>query len=572
MAEKKLGLVKNLFFGKVASELLIPYPRENEEEAQTLKIILDSLKKFAKEKIDAAKIDEEAKMPPEVISGLGQFGILGMATPEEYGGLGLSQYAYGKVMEELGKICGSTATFVGAHQSIGMKAILLFGTEEQKKKYLPELATGAKIAAFALTEPNAGSDAGSIQTTATLSEDGNYFILNGSKHFITNASLSHLMTVFAKQELEIEGKKENRISAFMVTRDIPGITMDKEEEKMGIRGSVTNGFRLENVKVPKENLLGEPGKGFKIAMEVLNYGRLGLAAGCLGAAKRMLEYSGDHARQREQFDKKLCEFEMIKHKLADMEIDIFLMESIIDITVKTADRKDADFSVEAAICKVFSSEALWRVVNHAVQVNGGNGYMKEYPYERFLRDARINMIFEGTNEILRLFICLDSIKNVASQIKELFDTLKRNPVNGMVKISGFYIKKLKNRFCGCGLSLPGLDPSLKKYTKGAGILTRKLSCEIEKIIMKYGKKIIQKEFIQERLSDIAINLYALYCTIARVQHLLETKGKSQIQNELNILDIFFVRAKSLIEKNLKEIFKNKDRILSEISESIVSMK
>ncbi len=570
MADKKLGFVKGLFFGKVNAGLLIPYPKENDEESQTIKIILDSLKKFAREKIDAARIDAEAKMPQEVISGLGQLGILGMATPEEFGGLGLSQFAYAKMMEELGKICGSTATFVGAHQSIGMKAILLFGTEEQKKKYLSELATGDKIAAFALTEPNAGSDAGSIQTTATLSEDGSSFILNGSKHFITNAGIASLLTVFAKQEIEIEGKKEKKISAFIITRDMPGITMDREEEKMGIRGSVTNGFRLENVKIPKENLLGEPGKGFKIAMEVLNYGRLGLAAGCLGASRRLLELSLDHAKQREQFGKRLCDFEMIKHKLSDIEIDIFVMESIVDLSVKIADRKDTDFSIEAAICKIFASEALWRVVNNAVQINGGDGYMKEYPYERFLRDARINMIFEGTNEILRLFISLDSIKSVGIELKKLVDSLKRNPLAGVFKVIGVSLKKCKGKFCCYEAMLPGLDSALTIYAKKAAVLTKKFSCCAEKAAMKYGRKIVEKEFMQERLSDIAINLYAVYCVIARVQHLIEAKGKPAVEKELNILDAFFDRASTRIEKDLNGIFKNKDKVLSAISDKIIS--
>ncbi|MEK6647046.1 MAG: acyl-CoA dehydrogenase family protein [Candidatus Firestonebacteria bacterium] len=555
---EKYGFLKSLVTGRLKKELLIPYPEDNEQEKEIMNVFLDSLKKFASGKIDGEKIDHDAKIPQDVIDGLKNLGVFGMTIPEQYGGSGLSQTAYNHAMEIIASYCASTATFIGAHQSIGMKAILLFGTEEQKNKFLPQLATGEKIACFALTEPSAGCDVHNIQTKAVLTEDGNYYILNGSKHFITNGSIADVFTIFAKTEVIDKGEKKNKITAFIVTKDMPGITIGKDEDKMGIKGSVTTAFNLDNVKIPKENVLGEPGEGFHIAMMILNYGRLGLGAGCLGVAKKLIKLSSKYATEREQFGQPIKNFEMIKDKISQMSVKTYAMESLLDVTAKTADKYPAmDFSLESATCKVFSAEALWSIVNHSMQIAGGYGYIKEYPYERFLRDARINIIFEGTSEILRLFIALEGAREIGKELKH----------GGILK---YILKKIRNIFVT--EELDGVDFILKKETLNIAKFTKLFQNKFEGIVMKYKKELIHKEFVQQKIADIIINLYAAYCTIARTQHIILKKTVAESQVEINICKVFCNDAFNIISDNLKNLDINDDKRKVLISDAIVDQK
>jgi acyl-CoA dehydrogenase family protein 9 len=572
---KEIGFCRALFMGKIKEEVINPFPETNKEEEETISMFLDSVRKFAKEKIDPAKIDNEGKIPDEVIKGMRELGLFAMTIPIEYGGIGLSQYGYGKVMEELTKYCASTAVFLGAHLSIGIKGIILFGTQQQKEKYLKRVVEDGKtLACFALTEPEAGCDVNNMKTHAELSEDGKYYIINGSKQWITNSNIADLITLFAKVEVEENGKdkvfpsgKEKKITAFIVTKDMGGITVGPEDKKMGIKASPTCSFCIENLKVPVENILGEKGKGFKVAMNVLNNGRLGLATGCIGVAKKAIELSRQHSKERIQFQVPISEFEMIKGKFAEMSSLVFAMESITELTSKNADRGIAEGAIESAICKVFCSESLWKIVNHAVQINGGNGYMKEYPYERFLRDARINMIFEGTNEILRLFIALEGIKLPSN---ELVETIK-GPFGKLKVAVKFAIKNILPK-----PRLSGMDGSLQDVICKLEKLTKKFSLSVDKVLMKYGKKIIQKEFLQERIAEIIIDLYVTYAMVSKVNELIKQKGKlvptnreDNVSNELNMLKFFSSQAFLRINSNINGLFKNNDKIRASISDNLI---
>jgi acyl-CoA dehydrogenase family protein 9 len=331
-----------------------------------------------------------------------ELGLFGLIIPEEYGGLGLSNTGYARIMQELAAVDASLAVTVGAHQSIGLKGLLLFGTEAQKKRYLPKLATGEWVAGFALTEPGAGSDAASIATRAELSEDGEGYVLNGNKIWITNGGFADLFTVFARTSAPDSGQKP-RITALLVERGY-GVKNGPNEEKMGIRGSSTTALYFEDVKVPAANVLGESGRGFKVAMEVLNSGRLGLAAGCVGGCKTMLQMAVERTQERKAFGRTIGDFGMIKEKISRMMCETYALESMTYLTTGLIDAGVPDYSLESAICKVFGSETYWMVANETLQIAAGIGYMTEYPYERMLRDSRINLIFEGTNEILRAFI------------------------------------------------------------------------------------------------------------------------------------------------------------------------
>jgi alkylation response protein AidB-like acyl-CoA dehydrogenase len=347
----------------------------------------------------AAKIDEDEAIPDDLIKKIGENGLMGVAFPEEYGGAGFGEVGYCLSQEQVARGCMSTATFIGAHQSIGSNAIYLGGTEEQKQKYLVPLASGEKIGAFCLTEAQAGSDSFNLRTRAEL--DGDEWVLNGEKLWITNGGIADIVSVFARTE--------KGISAFIVETDTPGYSAGPPEKKMGIRGSKTNALTLDNVRIPKENLIGQDGRGFLLAMKTLDAGRLGLGAACLGAAKELLELSTQYAKQRKQFDHSISHFQAVQHMLADMAILIFNMESIVYRTAVDYDN-GKKISTQSAIVKYYCSESLDQIADYAVQIHGGMGYSRELPIERFYRDSRINKIFEGTNEIQKGIIAHDILK------------------------------------------------------------------------------------------------------------------------------------------------------------------
>lgn len=347
----------------------------------------------------AAKIDQEGKIPDELIRKMAELGFLGIAFPEEYGGGGFGEVGYCIMQEEIARGCMSTATFIGAHQSIGTNALFIGGTEEQKKKFIPPLASGEKIAAFALTEAQAGSDSFHLKTHAEL--DGNEWVINGEKLWITNGGIANIISLFARTE--------KGITLFAVETDRPGFKAGPPEKKMGIKGSVTNALSFENVRVPKENLIGQEGRGFIYAMKTLNAGRLGLGAACLGVSKELLELSTKYAKERVQFDHPIAQFQAIQFMLAEMATLIYNMESIVYRTAVDYDL-GKDISQQSAIVKYFCSESLDKIVDFAVQIHGGMGYSQELPIERIYRDSRINRIFEGTNEIQKGIIARDVIK------------------------------------------------------------------------------------------------------------------------------------------------------------------
>jgi alkylation response protein AidB-like acyl-CoA dehydrogenase len=347
----------------------------------------------------AQKIDEEECIPRELIKKIADQGFLGASFPQEYGGGGFGEVGYCVIQEEMGRGCLSTSTLIGAHQSIGANAIYLSGSEELKKKYLVPLAEGKLLGGFALTEAMAGSDSFNLRTKAHL--DGTQWVLNGEKIWITNGAIADVLSVFARTE--------RGISAFVVETKTPGFTAGPKEKKMGIRGSMTNAISFDNVRIPKENIIGSDGRGFLIAMKTLDAGRLGLGAACVGAGKELLELSTKFAKERKQFDSPIAHFEAVQFMLADMATYIYAMESMVYRTAQDYDAKKS-ISRQAAQVKLFCSESLCKVVDMAVQIHGGMGYSRELPVERFYRDARINRIFEGTSEVQRLVIGRDVIK------------------------------------------------------------------------------------------------------------------------------------------------------------------
>ncbi|OHB77731.1 MAG: acyl-CoA dehydrogenase [Planctomycetes bacterium RBG_16_59_8] len=353
----------------------------------------------------AAQIDREGQIPPRLLEQARELGLFGLPFPEEYGGAGAGETGYCIMQEELCHGCNSLAGLIGAHTSICSTSIYLSGSEEQKKKYLPSLTQGEKIGAYALTEAGAGSDAAAIKTVAE--RQGNEWLLNGTKHWITNGDIAGIFVVFA-----ITGKPDRpgmNVSAFIVERGTPGITVGKPDEKLGLHGMHSPEVHFENVRIPHENLLGGEGKGFLTAMRALDLGRLGLGACCLGSAKEMLNISIAYAQQRITFGKPIAEHQAIQFMLSEMATTIYAMEGMVYRTAWMCDT-GKKFSRESAIVKYFCSESLSKIIDMALQIHGGMGYMRELPIERFYRDSRVYRIFEGTSEIQRIVIARDLVK------------------------------------------------------------------------------------------------------------------------------------------------------------------
>ncbi len=379
---------------------------------------------FADTHIDAAAIDRDADIPRSVIDGLAELGVLGMAAPPELGGRGFSQMGYCRIMEVIGGHCAATAVFVNAHHSIGLRALVLFGTPEQKARWLPPLASGEKLAAFALTEEQAGSDASNVQTTATPTPDGQTYILNGSKRYITNGAIADVLTVMARTPDPRGG--DSKVTAFLVTPDMPGFeVVEARMPKCGIRGTATARLAFHDMPVPATNILGPLGKGLKVALTVLDFGRTTFGASCTGLPRSAWPPRPSTPPSRRQFGRPLADLELIKKKIAYLAATAYAMEATTYQTAALIDRGAEDYMLETAILKVFTTEALWQGVYETLQVFGGQGYFSNEPYERMMRDARINTIGEGANEVLKAFIALVGMRDIGEGLKSTLEGLKK---------------------------------------------------------------------------------------------------------------------------------------------------
>lgn len=561
------GPAKNLFLGEILEESIFPYPEYSDEEKDTVIAVIDSIDKLMADK--AAQFrewDVAGSQPDDYIQELRDFGLFGLNVPENHGGVGLTSTGYGRAVQQISGHDASTSLTIAAHTSIGFKGLVLFGNEDQKAKYYPKLASGEMIAAFCLTEPGSGSDAGSIRTSAQKNEDGSW-TLNGEKIWITNGPIADFFTVFAKT-----GKDKGKLSAFLVERGFGGVSSGHKEDKMGIRASSTCTMRFDNVKIPAENLLGEEGQGFKIAMSILNNGRTGLGAGSLGAMKQCLNLAISHASQRKQFGQSISEFQMIKEKLANMAVMTYATESLVHWTGRLIDEGVKDYALESAMCKVFGSEALWQVSNDALQVAGGSGYMREYPYERIVRDSRINLIFEGTNEILRLFIALTGMKDAGQLLKEVGGAaanIFNEPIKGFGLLTG-YAKRRLSQGAEIGRDRISLvHEMLRPEATIIEIYSLRLAKAVDAVLRRYGEKIVHKQLIAKRLADIAIDLMVSLTILSRVSTEFNVKTVEQVDSQIQILRLFLAQAKRRMNQNLRRLARNEDQLIDSLSAKLI---
>lgn len=370
------------------------------------KLFLQMIREFAEKEVKpiAAQIDEEERFPEETVAKMAKLGIMGIPFPVEYGGAGGNNILYSMAVEELSRVCATTGVIVSAHTSLCGAPIYEFGTPQQKEKYLPKIASGEWIGAFGLTEPNAGTDASAQQTTAV--KDGDNYILNGSKIFITNAGPAHVYVVLAMTD---KAAGTRGITAFIVEKGTPGFSIGKKEKKLGIRGSATCELIFENCIIPKENLLGQEGKGFGIAMKTLDGGRIGIAAQALGIAQGAMDETVKYVKERKQFGKAIGNFQNTQFQLADLETKIQASRYLVRAAAFKKDKKES-FSADAAMAKLFAAETAMEMTTKAVQFHGGYGYTREYPVERMMRDAKITEIYEGTSEVQRMVIAANLLK------------------------------------------------------------------------------------------------------------------------------------------------------------------
>lgn len=547
---------KNLYFGEILEENLFPYPQMRERDRELLGMMTDSIDDFLSPlHADLKRWDKDAHQPAEFIQSLRDMGLFGLIIPEEHGGLGLSNAAYARVLSQTSRHDSSVSLTVGAHSSIGMKGILLSGNEEQKARYLPRLASGEMIAAFCLTESGAGSDAASIRTTAKKNADGSY-TLNGEKIWITNGGIADLYTVFARTD-----SPEGKITAFIVEAAWPGVSHGPHEDKMGIRASSTTTVAFQDVHVPAENVLGGEGKGFKVAMGILNNGRTGLGGGAVGGMKTLLRLAIAQANDRKQFGKPIAEFGLVREKIAQMTLDCFAAESTVWMVAHYIDSGCEDYSLEAAISKVYASEAIQRCAYEALQIAAGNGFMKEFPYEQVARDSRILSIFEGTNEILRLYIALSGLKDVGTSLAELkhaVGAIFNNPIKGFGVLSGYAGKRLRESTgLGTDKILSKLDPRLGKAVDVYEKYVVELSKAADALLRLHGKGIADEQYQLKRLADVTIDLFVGLCVLSRADALARSDARHGAQ-AISIATLFAQQAKRRMAGNIRALARNED--------------
>lgn len=561
-----------LFYGQIDESKIFPFPAMDDEQKSMAQEMTKAVNKFAQDNIDSVKFEAESHIPDEIFQGLAEMGVLGLAVEEQYGGLELNYTLYARVIAEIARFDGSLATMLGAHQSIGYRALINEGTDEQKKKWLPALASGEKLAAFCLTEPGSGSDAYSIKTKATKNADGT-FTINGQKLWITNGGRADFYSVYCKTEHEVQGKTVEKISCFVVEKGMEGLSFGEPEKKMGISASETRAVFFDNVKVPAENLLGEYGKGFKVAMNVLNSGRLSLGSACLEGQKGILELATSHAKERRQFNRPISQFGMIQEKLSFMAANIYATESVTYFTTGLMDRGMDEYSVESAIIKIYSSETLWETVDMAMQIAGGTGYMKEYPYEKIMRDARINLIFEGTNEILRIYIALAGIKGPSEDLKQLgkvsdVSKVLQDPIKSVGILSNFAKKRIEKLIAAKTISK--IHDDLGEWAAKFSIMLSDFSIKVENLLIKYGKSIIGNELPQKKIADMVISLYVMLATLSRTSMFLEDPNISKEKKDqvLGLCHIVCKRQRRVYMENYKGMDGKFDEVIKKVAKGV----
>lgn len=567
---KSLGHIKNFFYGNINESLVFPYPGTSPEEEALCNSLLEKLGDYLDNEHPSIQIDREQRIPESVIKRLFELGVLGMTIPVEYGGMGLGITSYNRVLERIGRSCGSTAVLVSAHQSIGCKAIMLFGTKEQKDRFLPKMAKDA-LSAFCLSEPNVGCDAGGQETRCELSEDGAHYILNGEKKWATSGALSGMFTVMAGQQIPDKSNPEkilNKVTALICTPDMEGIEIfSSNRSKCGIRGTWQARIRLTNVKVPVANRLSDEGKGLTVALSCLNFGRCTLSAGMVGAARYSYEQALKWAKCRYQFNRPIGDFPQMREKIARMASLCYAMDAVLYMTTGFLDRHDKDIMVETAICKTFCSEYGWDVVDNCVQIMGGESYMTENEIERIWRDSRINRIVEGANEVMYQFIC----NYGAKPLLETMLSIKNEPMSHL----GAGARLAAEVILGIKRSSPrinAVDDSLAGLANRLTVLIREFSHEFKRIVYESKEKFPTDHLAQARISNWVIEIHALTCSLSKLDKNIKSGLSGEdLKYERAIVEHLFGIFENSIDGIRSDLRRNSDSTIEDVATAAFEM-
>jgi len=585
----KMGPAKNLFWGRVKEEFYFPFPSQEARETAECDQLLARLEDYLRNEHPSIQIDQDQEIPRWVIDRLFGLGILGMTIPKDFGGLSMGITSYNRVLEMLGKYCGSTAVLVSAHQSIGCKAVMLFGNDEQKAKWLPHLAKDW-VSAFCLSEPNVGCDAGGQETTFT--RDGDFYIVNGEKKWATSGGIAGLFTVMCRENTP---NGEGKISALVLHPWMEGVDIyQKNRSKCGIRGTWQARIRFHNVRVHKSHLLGKEGRGLQIALSCLNFGRCTLSAGMLGGAHRAMDQSVRWAVTRYQFDKPLAHKELVRKRIAEMAALVYAMDAVLYMTTGMLDRKDEDIMVETAVCKAFCSEMGWRTVNHALQIMGGESYMTENEVERIFRDSRINLIVEGSNDLMWSFIFgyggkqlanyMLAVKNVMTwegdgspqTFGQRLGRVMKGSFNGTIMKAAIPLGI--EIFLGIRKSptnIQGLSPELREPADRAARLAVELTHQFKLASKKFEVKILDRQAVQSRLGLVGIMLHAWLCTLSKLDRDIKAHGgngagDAEFQRDKAAALHFFDLAELEIGTFLREMYENADDTMLKLADATLA--
>ncbi|HXY30288.1 MAG TPA: acyl-CoA dehydrogenase family protein [Gemmatimonadaceae bacterium] len=571
------SFLQELFLGRFRPDLIDPFPEDDPAETARAKPFLDKLRALL-ERVDSDEIDRTGEIDESIVQELRDIGAFGIKIPRQYGGLGLSQRSYIRAIGMVTSKDGSITALLSAHQSIGLpQPLKLFGTEEQKKKYFPRLAKGA-ISAFALTEVDAGSDPANMRTTATPTEDGKYFILNGEKLWCTNGTRAELMVVMARTpDIVVNGKSKKQITAFIVETSWPGVEVAHRLRFMGLKAIENGLIRFTNVKVPRENILWAEGKGLKLALVTLNTGRLTLPASCAYGAKQMVRVAREWGMERVQWGQPIGKHEAVAQKIGHMAANTFAMESIAELASALADRGDNDIRLEAAIAKLWNTEAGWRIVDDTLQIRGGRGYETAdslrsrgeapIPVERALRDFRINLIFEGSSEIMRLFIAREAVDH---HFKIAFDLVNPKATGkekwaAFMRSAGFYPGWYASRWVG-GFRSFGHFGRLAGHMRYAERATRKLGRSIFHAMVRLGPKLEKRQMVLFRAVDIGAELFAMAASCSRARQ-LAAQGQA---NAVDLADLFCREARLRIDSYFANLFGVNDGVLYRTAQGVLA--
>ena len=574
------SFVGELFLGRFRDDLILPYPLQGDEDRATGDEYIARMREVLKDRIDADKIDEDGEIPDEAIEALAELGAFGIKIPKEYGGVGLSQMNYSRSMMLVASHCGNTGALLSAHQSIGLpQPLKLFGTREQKEKYYPRLA-GGEISAFALTETEVGSDPANMSTKAELSEDGTHFVLNGEKLWCTNGTRAGLFVVMAQTPPKmVRGKERRQITAFIVERDMPGVEVVSRSRFMGLRALYNGVIRFTDVKIPVENILGDEGKGLRLALTTLNTGRLTLPAACTGASKRALKMAREFSRDREQWGSNIGKHEAIAQKVAFIASHTFAMEAISFYPSMLVDLGGADIRLEAAMCKLFCSEGFWKIIDETMQIRSGRGYetagsLRErgepgVAVERAMRDSRINMIFEGTSEIMRLFISREALDphlrragSVLNPRAPLGDKIADGLKAGL-HYSSWYLKQwnpVPRRF--------HVHRRLAGHLGFINLQSRKLARSLFHAMGRHQATLERKQAQLGRFVEIGSELFAMAAAVSRADT-LHSLDPEKYPGVIDLADIFCRHSRRRIKSTFKSISSNDDVATYKFAQRVV---